>query len=90
MVDKLIDLLCLPLAVVVCRGQNDAERVIEILSHLEFTVEFRAPDVHRALRYTYHILLRIALAGSQQKGRQAHHAHLLYSGKKLVSCSHIY
>ena len=66
LIDKLVNLLILQHVIIVGRSQFHDKRIVEILAHLQFIIQFFAPDIFRTLGYANDILLRLLNTTGQQ------------------------
>ena len=66
LIDKLVNLLILQHIIIVGRSQFHDKRIIEILAHLQFIIQFIAPGIFRTLGYANDILPRLLSTTGQQ------------------------
>ena len=64
--DKLVNLLILQHIIIVGRSQFHDKRIVEILAHLQFIIQFIAPDIFRTLGYANDKLPRLLSTTGQQ------------------------
>ena len=65
-IDKLVNLLILQHIIIVGRSQFHDKRIVEILAHLQFIIQFIAPDIFRTLGYANDKLPRLLSTTGQQ------------------------
>ena len=65
-IDKLVNLLILQHIIIVGRSQFHDKRIVEILAHLQFIIQFIAPGIFRTLGYANDILPRLLSTTGQQ------------------------
>ena len=66
LIDKLVNLLILQHIIIVGRSQFHDKRIVEILAHLQFIIQFITPDIFRTLGNTNDILPRLLSTTGQQ------------------------
>ena len=65
-IDKLVNLLILQHIIIVGRSQFHDKRIVEILAHLQFIIQFIPPDIFRTLGYANDKLPRLLSTTGQQ------------------------
>ena len=65
-IDKLVNLLILQHIIIIGRSQFHDKRIVEILAHLQFIIQFIAPDIFRTLGYANDKLPRLLSTTGQQ------------------------